>query len=180
MEAMELIKGRKSVRRYKDEFVSKEDMEAIIEVARYAPSWANTQVARYTMIQDPEVIKKICDNGVNGFTYNMKVLCHAKNAVVLSFVNGQSGRFGEGSDFATSKHGDWEIFDAGIACQTFCLAAHAQGIGTCIMGVIDADTIADAINLPENETVAALITLGYPNETPKATPRKEVNEILRW
>jgi nitroreductase len=55
-----------------------------------------------------------------------------------------------------------------------------KGVGTCIFGVIDDAAIAEIIGLPENETVAALIVYGYPDEHPVPTPRKPVEEILRF
>lgn len=86
----------------------------------------------------------------------------------------------EKDDYATSKANVWEVFDAGIACQTFCLAAHAKGIGTCIMGVIDEKSISKIINLPQEETVAALIVYGYEDGHPSPTPRKDIDEIMRF
>jgi len=74
----------------------------------------------------------------------------------------------------------WEIFDSGIACQTFCLAAHDMGIGTCIFGVIDEDVVAEIAELPYGEEVAALIVYGYSAVEPVAPSRKEVSEILRF
>ena len=110
---------------------------------------------------------------------NHKSLENAKGVAVLSYKKGKSGKLDQYGD-KSSKENTWEIFDAGIACQTFCLAAHAKGVGTVIMGVIDEESIAKIINLPEDENVAALIVYGYPDEAPKPTPRKAVEEILRF
>ncbi|OOO00516.1 MAG: nitroreductase [Epulopiscium sp. Nele67-Bin004] len=184
-----LITSRRSVRRYKDEVVSKEVVTQVIEQVRFAPSWGNTQVARYTIVTDETVIAKLADNCVKGFVYNVKMLQKAKNVCVLSYVQGKSGVFdGEkaklmGLDeagYVTDKGAEWEIFDAGIACQTFCLAAHEVGLGSCVMGVIEAQNIAEAIDLPEGETVAALITFGYPAEEPKTPRRLSAEEISRF
>ncbi|MGD1823112.1 MAG: nitroreductase family protein [Pleomorphochaeta sp.] len=179
MEAIELIKSRRSVRQFKDEVVSEEVMRNIMDSARFAPSWGNFQVARYTLVSDKEVITKLANDGVNDFVYNIGTLKNAKNVAVLSFVKGKSGKL-EGDDYATSKANAWEVFDAGIACQTFCLSAHAFGVGTCIMGVIDEKSISEIVDLPKDETVAALIVYGYPEAEVKATPRKDVDEITRF
>jgi len=180
MEAVEMIKDRRSIRKYKDEVVNRALMEEIIEITRYAPSWTNSQTPRWTLVEDSEIIGKFADDAVKGFKYNMGTLKNAKGVAVLSFVEGKSGR-AEKYDIETGENpGRWEYFDAGIACQTFCLAAHAKGVGTCIFGVIEEDVIAEAINPPEGETVAALIVYGYADEEPKAPRRKEVGDILRW
>lgn len=192
MDAIEMIKERRSIREFKDEKVDRELMREIVDISKWAPSWTNLQIARYTLIDNEDIIKKLATNGVNGFVYNIQTLKNAKGVAVLSFVKGKSGKldsaiYGENAsnvdrndDYATSKANAWEAFDAGIACQTFCLAAHAKGLGTCIMGVINEKSIAEIINLPEDETVAALIVYGYEKEHPAPSKRKDVDEILRF
>ncbi len=179
MTAIEMIEGRRSVRKYKNEKVDRKLMSEIIDISRWAPSWANFQIARYTIVDSDELIRQIYERGVNGFAYNMNTLKNAQGVVVLSYVNGQSGTYGK-DNYVTSKKNGWEMFDAGIACQTFCLAAHAKGVGTCIFGIIGDKEIAEIISLPENETVAAIITYGYEEGDHAApTPRKSVDEIMR-
>lgn len=181
MDAIEMIKGRRSVRKFKDEKVDRNLMKEIVDISRWAPSWVNYQIARYTLVDDEEIIKELANEGVNGFVYNIDTLKNAKGVAVLSFVKGKSGKLDlEKDDYATSKTNVWEVFDAGIACQTFCLAAHAKGVGTCIMGVIDEKSISKIVNLPKEETVAALIVYGYEDGHPSPTPRKDVEEIMRF
>ena len=176
-----MIKERRSIRKYKDEVVPESVMREIVEVAKYAPSWANYQIARYNFVTDPAVIAQIADKGVNGFVYNKGTLANAKNVLVLSYVLGKSGKLDlEKSDYATSKSTEWEMFDAGIACQTFCLAAHEKGLGTCIFGVIDDDAITDIIALPEGEKVGAVVVYGYPDEEGHPSARKVVDDIVRF
>lgn len=182
MDGIEMIKERRSVRKFKEEKVDRQTMMEIIDIARWAPSWANYQIARYTLVDDPKTIKKLSTDGVKGFVYNAKTIENAKGIAILSFVQGKSGKLDPDKmpDFDDSKSHVWEVFDAGIACQTFCLAAHAKGVGTTIFGVIDEQSISDIVNLPEDETVGALIVYGYPDEKPKPTPRKDAADIARF
>lgn len=180
MDAVSMLKQRRSVRKYKDEKVDRATMKEIIDISRWAPSWANFQVARYTLIDDAALIEKLAATCVKGFTYNIKTLQKAPGVAILSYVKGKSGRL-EQYDVESGADADvWEIFDAGIACQTFCLAAHAKGVGTCIFGVIDNDAIARLIELPTEETVAALIVYGYEDGHPEPTSRMEAEEIMRF
>jgi nitroreductase len=94
-------------------------------------------------------------------------------------VEKRSGFERDGS-CTTSKGSDWEMFDAGIAAQTFCLAANEKGLGTCIMGIFDDAAVAEAINLPEGQKVGALIAIGYPAEEPAAPARKEVEQLVQF
>lgn len=179
MDAIEMIKERRSVRKFLDKKVDRQTMKEIVSISRWAPSWANYQVARYTLVDDDSLIKEIAQYGLNGFSYNIGTLENAKGVAVLSYVKGKSGKLDDG-DYVTSKADVWEVFDSGIACQTFCLAAYAKGVGTVIFGVIDDQAIAKIVNLPEDETVAALIVYGYEDGHPKPSPRKETHEIMRF
>jgi nitroreductase len=180
MDGITMIKERRSVRKFKNEKVDRNIMKEIVSISRWAPSWANYQIARYTLVDDEETIKKLATDGVKGFVYNINTLKNAKGVAVLSFVKGKSGKLDKYGDYEASNAHVWEAFDAGIACQTFCLAAHAKGVGTCIMGVIDEDSISEIVDLPEEETVAALIVYGYEDGHPPATPRKDVEDIMRF
>jgi nitroreductase len=187
MDAVAMLKERRSVRKFKNEKVDRELMKEIIELSRWAPSWANYQIARYTLVDDEATLAKLANDGVKGFVYNMKTIQAAKGVAILSYVKGKSGTLDQKKldmmkeELSPAKADVWEIFDAGIACQTFCLAAHAKGVGTCIFGVIDEKSIAQIVNLPADEAVAALIVYGYEDGPhAKPTPRKEVEEIVRF
>ena len=91
MEAIELLKERRSVRKYKNETVSRELMAEIVKLSQFAPSWSNYQIARYNIIDNKSLIEKIADNCVLGFIYNIKTLKRANGVVVLSYVVGESG-----------------------------------------------------------------------------------------
>lgn len=184
MEAIELLKERRSVRKYKNETVSRELMTEIVKLSQFAPSWSNYQIARYNIIDNKSLIEKITDNCVLGFIYNIKTLKRANGVVVLSYVVGESGSLKgkvEGIDDEDEDKSNWECFDAGLACQQFCLSAYAKGVATCILGVIDNDSIAKIIGLPENEKVAALIVYGYEDGEHHSAPlRKPTDEIIRF
>lgn len=179
MNITECIKTRRSVRRFIDELVSRELFEEIIDLARMAPTWKNTQTLRYMLIQDKDLINKICEDCLLGFEHNSKTVGKCNNLVLLLQVNGRCGYERDGS-FTTSKGAGWEMFDAGIAAQTFCLAAHEKGIGSVILGIFDDAKIAKVAEVPEGQTVAAVIPIGVPAFVPDPTPRKEVSELVSY
>ena len=99
--------------------------------------------------------------------------------VVLTMIKGRSGYERDGS-FSTPLATHWQSFDAGIAAQTFCLSAHALGLGTVIMGIYDPAEVAKVVEIPEGQEVAALIALGHPAQDPQAPARKDVDTLLRF
>ena len=92
MNAVEMIKERRSIRKYTSEIVPAEVMEEVIDAARFAPSWGNYQIARYNLVTNEDMIKEIGATGVHEFIYNVKTLKYAKNVLVLSYVKGKSGK----------------------------------------------------------------------------------------
>lgn len=182
-EKTDLIKGiqeRRSIRKFKNLPVPRESMEEIVAAASFAPSWKNTQTARYIVIEKKELIQTIASKDyMAGFTYNVNTVAGAQALVVLATVKGRSGYERDGS-FSTPKKDKWEVFDAGIAAQTFCLAAHEKGVGTVIMGIFDEQKIAELIGLPQGQEIAALIAVGYPDINPEAPKRKPVSELVTF
>ncbi len=179
MEAVACIKTRRSVRKYTDEMVPHDVFEQIVDAARFAPSWKNTQVVRYVIVEDADRIRKICEEGLMGFELNQKTVGRAKQLVIVTYVEKRSGYERDGS-YSTSKGAGWEMFDAGVATQTFCLAAHAYGVGSVIMGIFDDQKVGELIDLPENQKVAAVLAVGYPAFAPDAPPRKEVSDLVTY
>lgn len=173
------IKERRSIRKYKTAEVSVETIKKLIDSARYAPSWKNSQTTRYYVVVDENVKDDIAENATLNFSKNKNNIKSAPVLVVLSTVDKISGYNPDGSA-ATDKGEHWQSFDAGIACEAFCLAAYEYGLGTLIMGIYDEGKVKEIINLPENEKVSALIALGYPDEAPKAPKRKEIDEITKF
>lgn len=174
------IKERRSIRKFQDKAIPHELIEEIVSVAAFAPSWKNTQIARYIVIEDKEKIQAIAsEECMLGFTYNVKTASRAPALLLLTIVKGRSGYEKDGT-FTTPKGDGWEMFDAGIAAQTFCLAAHEKGIGTVIMGVFDENKVAEVVDIPEGQQLAAIIPMGYPAGEAVAPPRKEVSKLLTF
>lgn len=179
METLECIKTRRSIRKFKEDIVEHATVEKIIEAASLSPSWKNTQIVRYNIVEDKKILEEIANNCVLDFEFNQKTISRAPELVVVSMIEKRCGYERDGS-YSTSKEDRWEMFDAGIATQTFCLAAHDLGVGTVILGIFDEDKVAKAISLPEGQKVAALIVMGYPNQECEAPKRKSVEELVTY
>ena len=179
MQALVCIKTRRSVRSFTEQPVSRELLTDIIEAASFAPSWKNTQTARYVVIEDRELINRLADDCVLGFEHNAKIMKNSAAVILLTCVKGRSGCERDGS-FTTSKGDRWEMFDAGVAAQTFCLAAHEKGLGTVIMGIFDEDKVIETAEIPEGQSVSAIIAIGHPAVSPEAPKRKDVSELITF
>ena len=179
MELIECIKTRRSVRKFTDKPVSKEIMTEIISAAAFAPSWKNSQTARWNVIMNKDIIDKIAMEATFGLEHNRDIILGCPCLVVQSIVTKRCGYERDGS-FTTSKGDSWEMYDSGIAAQTFSLAAHNAGLGSVIMGIIDDKKIAEIIDLPETERITAAIAVGYPDGEPQCPPKKTAEDITRF
>lgn len=177
MDLQTAIKTRRSIRRFTEEAMSREALAQIVELATWAPSWKNSQTTRYIAILDKTLKDQIADTAVMNFQANTELIHSAPALVVMTTVQGRSGHEKDGS-FSTSLGTHWQSFDAGIAAQTFCLAAHDLGFGTCILGLFDADKVGKLIGVAADQAVSALIAVGKQIKDAPLPQRKSVDELL--
>jgi nitroreductase len=174
MNVMEAIQERRSVRRFTEEPVSREDLEKVLEAARWAPSWVNVQPWRVVVVTDPEK-KAALKEALLPKNPASKGIDQAPLLLVLIGERGKSGLYGE--TFSTDK-GDWYMFDLGIAAQNMALAAHSIGLGTVHVGALNHKEAARILDVPDGFEVVEILPLGHPAFTPKTPPRKELGEFV--
>lgn len=177
MNIAECIKTRRSIRKFSAERIPHDTLYSIIETASFSPSWKNTQIVRYLCVEDSSLIKAIAADTARTFPHNGMIMEHAPMLVALTILKNRSGFEKDGS-FSTPKGSGWQMFDAGVAAQTFCLAAWEHGIGSVIMGIFDEAAISKLLEIPPEQELAALLAIGYPAEEPSAPRRKSAEELL--
>ena len=178
MEAMKCVKERRSIRRFAPKDVPAETVVGLVEAARYAPSWKNSQTVRYIALTG-DVKDRVAREGVMGFGWNTAIIQGAPVLMLLTTVDGVSG-YEKSGEPATSKGSHWQSFDAGLSAEAFCLAAHDAGLVTVILGIYDDEAVRRLASVPEGQSVSALIALGWPADAPAAPARRDVSELLSW
>ncbi|WP_167958269.1 nitroreductase family protein [Anaerosporobacter faecicola] len=173
METIACIKTRRSIRSFQKRAIDKEVLDQVVAAAAYAPSWKNTQITRYVFVESEEGKKKLLENTPS---FNHNAIEEAAVVVIVSVIKKRSGYERDGS-YSSNKEDGWQMFDAGVASQTLCLAAHELGLGTVIQGILDYEKIQEVFQIPEEREVVALIPMGYPAEEPTAPKRKMIGEL---
>lgn len=102
MDTLDAIKTRRTIRKFTEEPVSHKVIEKIVEASAYAPSWKNTQTARYIIIEETALKDRIAREAVMGFEWNTGIILGAPALVVLASVSGKSGYEKDGA-YSTSK-----------------------------------------------------------------------------
>ena len=174
MNVMDAIKSRRSIRKYKAEPVSDKLIESVLEAARWAPSWANTQCSRFVVVKSPETRAKIADALKKGNPATEAV----RSAPVVIVACAEMGKSGFYKGQASTDNGDWFMFDVGLAMQNLVLAAHELGLGTVHVSLMDAKKIEEILQVPEGVRVVELTPLGYPEEQPRGPGRVELSQIV--
>ena len=179
MDAQTCILTRRRHRKFTGEAVSRQEIEKIVSLASYAPSWKNTQISRYTAIEDEGVKRTISERFCPPGTNNAAIISSCPVLIAQTFMKNRCG-YERGGSFTTDRGEGWQYYDCGIAAQTFCLAAHDLGLATVIMGVFDRKGLQAYLDLPEDQELMALIALGHPAGEAAAPKRKEVSDLLSY
>lgn len=190
---------RRSIRKYTNQKVDREIIEKLIEAASWAPSNHNRQGWKFIVFEDQQEIR-VLSQKTREFvekTFNQTPNLVADKAKDLIYF---SGAFDQAPllilamhkkspavskniiDLATSKLASGEAVSTAMACQNLILAATAMGLGTCIMTapLLAGEVWNSLDNLPMGFEPTCLITVGYPNESPKAPRRKKLEHIIEY
>ena len=174
MTFMELVQKRRSVRRYSDRPVAREDVLKCIEAARLAPSACNSQPWKFIVIDEPGLRTRIAEKIFSGL-YSMNKF--AKEAPVLVAAVSEKMKFlaAVGSQVRGTRY---FLMDVGIACEHLILQAQELGIGSCWIGWFDEKALKEELKISKNKKIDIVISLGFPEED-KIVPktRKALAEI---
>lgn len=207
-ELKDIIHGRRSVRKYTEQSVSNEDILEIIDCARYAPSDTNSQTWFFIAIKNKEKIKAIEELTWEGIEEKAKVaeekglVKEAKllrksfgpyatafsdaPVLIICLATPYDSKFRQKIfdpiEFTSNEIWQEEgIKSSTLAAQNLMLAAYAKGLGTCPMTgpvLLAGDKLRKFLEIDDKFVLNMVIAMGYPAETPKKLPRKELDEIL--
>ncbi len=178
MELQTVLESRRSIRAYDPEKkAEKSQIEEMIQAAIYAPSWKNSQTARYYVVMTEEVKERIKTECLPEM--NASKVEHASAFIVTTFVSHRAGFERDGQP--TNEIGDgWGFYDLGLHNENLLLKAADLGLDTLVMGIRDADRLRGLLEIPEQEIVAAVIAVGYRAADPQMPPRKSVEDITKF
>ena len=169
MEFAEVVKNRYSCKKYDEKQISAEQLDAVLQAGRLAPTAKNLQGQRIYVVQSAEGLAKIdeltpCRYGAP----TVLVVAFDKNSVFV--YPGEEANSG--------------VEDASIVATHMMLAATNTGVDSCWLNFFAPAAVAKAFNLPENEQVLMLLDLGFAAEgfapLPNHTSRKPLEETVKY
>lgn len=159
MDMLELIKTRRSIRRYKKEAVPEDLVKKILEAGRWAPSAGNSQPWEFIILRDEKIREEIA----KATTYG-KFLADAPLGIAVVI------------DPKASTH---PVEDGAITTQNMLLTSHALGLGACWIGSYGSvyeGKVKEILEIKKEKRLLSIISIGFPAESPKST-RKEIEGI---
>ena len=147
MTFLELAKARYSVRKFKKDTIEDAKLEAILEAGRVAPTACNNQPQKIYVVKSEEGRAKLAE--VCRYTFDAPVILVIGYDRERDWKNRRMPGYGSGET------------DAAIVCTHMMFAAWEQGIGSCWVGAFAADAVEEALSLPENIRITAMLPIGY-------------------
>jgi nitroreductase len=177
MELNKVLKERRSIRKYKDQKVEHELIEQCLNAAILAPSWKNSQTARYYVIESDEMLKTFKEEALPEFNANN--CANAPVLIVTAFQKNHSGFDKDGTPTNECGQG-WGYYDLGLHNMNLLLKATELGLGTLVMGIRNESKIRELLDIANDEIIVSVIALGYKDIDPQMPIRKEVNTITKF
>jgi len=174
MDTIETIKSRRSIRRYKPDMVDDNLLATVLDAARWAPSWANTQCWRFIVVKNPDTKAELAATLAPGNPATKAIL--AAPIIIVACAELDKSGFEAGSP--ATVRGNWYMFDVALAMENLALAAHNFGLGTVHIGLFDIAKVESILKVPPGFVVVEMSPLGFRDTEGRAPPRKQLDEIV--
>ena len=178
MEFEKLIEERRSIRKYdSSRRATKEQITAMVQAAIQAPSWKNSQTARYYAVLEEARCEEFSESCLPQFNRDSS---KGASYLVTTFVKNRAGSNRETGAPDNECGNGWGYYDLGLQNENLILKAKELGLDTLIMGIRDAEKIHEMLQIPETEQVVAVIAVGYRDIDPEKPKRKTPEAILTF
>lgn len=170
---LDLVRSRRSVRRYLARPVEREKVLACLEAARLAPSAENVQPWRFLVIDDPDIKERFAAAAFSGI---YRFTRFAARAPVLIFILARPDLLANRIGKQIQKV-SYYLIDVGIAGGHLALQAEELGLGTCWIGWFNGRKARRFFRIPRRYKVVCLMAMGYYERKPREKKRKPLAEI---
>jgi len=200
MELSEIIKSRRSIRKFKTDEIPGEKLEQMLEAARLAPSGVNSQPWRFVLVKSQEMREELKEATIMPFVHQAPVVvvcCVDLEAAGKDQVSKRARELLEAGAFTGTPLEDFDPdayakstsmeeeaarhylrLNAAIAVEHMVLQAADLGLGTCWVMLFSKKKVKHILQLEERYDVLALLPVGYPAQDPPLRPRLDLQDIL--
>jgi len=176
MSVKEIIRQRRSVRRYLDKPVEREKILVCLEAARLAPSADNVQPWRFLVIDDPQLKARFAKEVFSGIYYISKFAAKAPVLIMilarLDIIANRIGKQIQGVHFY--------LIDVGIAGEHIVLQAEELGLGTCWIGWFNSRKARKILKIPRRYKIVSLLSMGYYESKSRREQKRKNLDKIAW
>jgi nitroreductase len=187
VEALETIYGRRSIRHYTKRLVSNDEVLTLLRAAAQAPSAVNLQPWAFSVVQDEARLRRWSDRAKD-LTLHALGGPPLPDELRLRLADPEFNIFYDAGTLIVicakplGQHPDW---DCCLAAQNLMLAAHAMGLGTCVVGLawglFERGDVKAELGVPQEYRPTLPIVVGYPaGDEPPMVPARREPEVLKW
>lgn len=150
---MDVILGRRTIRRFKQDAIAREDLIEMVNAGRMASSAGNRQPWEFVIVDERSLVSDIFKS--LGWLAGAPEESRQPTALIAVLL--------------ANPKDQWSAWaDGGAAVQNMQLAAWEKGIGSCWIGSVDAETVGKLLKIPESLRLFSILALGHPDEDPVA------------
>jgi nitroreductase len=178
---------RRSIRKYQQRAIPQEILEQCVDAARLSPSGANRQPLKYVIINNGELLKKVFTTlrWAGYLPEYQPSIDEMPMAYIIILLDQKIAN--------NCGH------DAGIAAMSISMVAYDEGLGSCILGAVDRESLGKILKIPDDLKILLVVALGYPAEEPISekmkkgdqkywldkqgvlhVPKREFEDIVHW
>lgn len=170
MDIFEVFKARRSIRSFTPEDVGNEQIEKILDAARWAPSAGNVQPWEFIIVRRRDIKREIARAALN-----QTFIEEAPVVIVVCADELRSGRV-----YGSRGINLYCIQDTAAAIENMLLAACALGLGACWVGAFNDEEVRRILKIPKGVRPVAIIPIGHPAERPSPPRRRTLKEIIHY
>ncbi len=170
MDVLEAVKGRRSIRAFKNQDVPAEIVEKLIDAARWAPSAGNIQPWEFIIVRKPKIKRRLVEAALD------QVFIEEAPVVIVVCANEVRSSQGYGVRGETL----YCIQDTAAAIQNIHLTAYSLGLGTCWVGAFREEEAREILKIPRGIRPVAIVPVGYSAEAPTPRMRKSISQIVHY
>jgi len=170
MDVLEAVKGRRSIRAFKNQDVQAGIVEELIDAARWAPSAGNIQPWEFIIVRKPRIKRRLVEAALG------QMFIEEAPVVIVVCANEERSSQGYGVRGKTL----YCLQDTAAAMQNIHLTACSLGLGTCWVGAFREEETREILRIPRGMRPVAIIPVGYPAEVPTARSRKPISQIVHY
>jgi nitroreductase len=172
----QLVKSRRSIRRFLDKPVERDKILTCIDAARLAPSADNVQPWRFLIIDDPDLKSKFAEEVFSGIYFVTKFAAKAPVIIlILARLDIIANRIGK-----QIQNIHYYYIDTGIAGEHLVLQAEELGLGTCWIGWFNPRKARKFLKIPRKYKIVSLMAMGYYERKPSRERKRKKLEEIAW